>query len=233
MKPILQIILLAGAISAVAPAAYAAAAKPATPGVVVDTSTPWNDTFIGGYVGYGSGLADETGGPFIFYPAGGVDIGLSGAVIGATAGKNFSMGNGVVLGVVTDFSFSNMGGTYEVGGVPNFFYDGTTQHVNWTGDLRGRIGFAAGKFLPYLTGGIAVANSTRHSNFGVTAMETQAGLTAGAGVEFMMTDHASVNVQYLYSDYGTSTFKWTTGPFNDPSIHTTTSTITTGVNWGF
>ena len=60
-----------------------------------------------------------------------------------------------------------------------------TQKLPWFGTVRGRLGYAYDRFLPYVTGGLAYGNIEANPSFGFTsASTTNAGWTIGAGVEF-------------------------------------------------
>jgi len=115
------------------------------PGVVVDSSHNWDGMFVGGFIGYGVRLADETT-PGIkgLYPKAGVDINLAGGIVGIS--QELRLGNGIVVGVVGDVDLSSLTGKYSASGNFNFnnnpgpAYNGTTQTITSTADLRGRIG---------------------------------------------------------------------------------------------
>lgn len=208
---------------------------------VVDVSGSWEGPYVGGFIGYGFSDADQTGpnppaGP---YPDDGVDIELSGFVVGVTAGADFYITDGVVAGIVGDLAWSDIGGEYESTVFPGSLYDGTTHDINWTGSLRGRLGFDGGAFLPYLTAGLAVANATRVSGFDgpgdpLEASATHIGWTVGAGVEFAVTEDVSVDLLYRYSDYGTETYEWEDNPgVDNPEVGLTVHTVSVGLNWRF
>lgn len=55
------------------------------------------------------------------------------------------------------------------------------------GSVRGRIGYAFNRFLPYVTGGMGIEDSV--------------GWTLGAGVDYALTNHWSVGVDYLHHDF--------------------------------
>jgi len=211
-----------------------------SPGVV-DVSGSWDGAYIGGFVGYGWGDADgasladvsPTSGP---YPTDGVDTDISGWLAGVKLGYNFHATDGVVVGVVGDLAWSGIGGEVSGYGAPYTFYNGTTHEINWAGSVRGIIGFDGGAFLPYLTGGLAVANATRTNASGsLEASATHFGWTVGAGVEVAVADNVSLNLEYRYSDYGTQTYEWEVNPSNydDAVVGITAHTVTAGINFHF
>ncbi len=84
----------------------------------------------------------------------------------------------------------------------------------WFGTIRGRVGYAFGNVLPYVTGGLAfgdlVATATAT---GVDETKTEAGWTVGLGAEYGFNANWSAKVEYLYIDLGSRTFA-TTGVDN-------------------
>jgi outer membrane autotransporter protein len=76
----------------------------------------------------------------------------------------------------------------------------STYSVNWDGSLRARLGVDMGQWMPYAEVGVAFANVTDNN---VPVTEVRTGWTAGVGIEFMLADQLSTNVEYRYADYGT------------------------------
>jgi outer membrane immunogenic protein len=83
-----------------------------------------------------------------------------------------------------------------------------------------RIGYAFGKWLPYVTGGLAVGDfqyeSRLHNVFGSpdgpyssgdSVDETHAGWMLGGGLQYALTEHWSVRGQYQYIDLGSLDFQ--------------------------
>jgi len=178
------------------------------------SSGGWDGAYIGGFVGYGFGTAADTVTPGID------DIDLDGWTVGATAGANFSLGGGFVLGAAGDIAWAGIGG-YDTGSSTDF-------DINWTGAIRGRAGYDAGAFMPYLTAGLAFAGATS-SYLGNDNSQVHFGWTAGGGVEVAVADQISLDLQYRYSDYGTADY--TTG--TAPTIDLNTHALSAGVNFKF
>ena len=103
--------------------------------------------------------------------------------------------------------------------------------INWTGSLRGRAGFDAGAFMPYLTAGLAFAGATA-SNGPTDSTQMHFGWTAGGGVEVAVADQISLDLQYRYTDYGTATYDHIPGTFEVDASYNT-HTIKAGVNFHF
>lgn len=74
------------------------------------------------------------------------------------------------------------------------------------GTVRGRLGYAMGRFLPYVTGGYAfvdIENAGGMAGNGqqfVTTSEVSSGFVVGAGAEYAITPSLIGRVEYLYID---------------------------------
>jgi outer membrane immunogenic protein len=185
--------------------------EPAPVGVV-DVGGNWDGPFIGVFGGYGWGEYSDSD-PTTF------DV--DGWVLGLALGANFTVADGIVAGVVADIAWSNIisdnPGTYDAG-------------LDWVGSLRGRLGFDGGAFLPYLTGGLAVADGAVFDDVNGDDSALHVGWTVGAGVEFAVSENLSVDLLYRYSDYGSQTYNVGLGDY-DASFTTHQATI--GLNWSF
>ncbi|WP_055046258.1 outer membrane protein [Devosia sp. A16] len=190
--------------------------EPAPVGVV-DVSGNWDGPYIGVFAGYGWGSAEQSTTDAIFD---GDALDLSGWMLGVAAGANFTVGTGIVAGIVGDIAWSDISG-YDA----DYF---TSVDIDWTGSLRGKLGFDGGAFLPYLTAGLAVANATIDFD-GDSDSNTHIGWTVGAGVEFAVADNVSIDLLYRYSDYGTQTYE----VVPDSDVTLTAHTVSVGLNWRF
>ncbi len=116
-----------------------------------------------------------------------------------------------------------------------FIMDQSVQ-ANWLLTLRPRIGVVvAERFLVYATGGLALTQLKKSSNYNddytypgfissPSNSKTVLGWTAGAGMEFLMTEKLSFSAEYLYVDFkGLSSNPTYTRilPDEPPSIYTT------------
>ncbi len=92
-----------------------------------------------------------------------------------------------------------------------------TLKQKWTGATRVRVGFSAGRVMPYIAGGVAYGQFQDILSTVITGGEpfnrtsdvtkTMIGYTLGGGVDFAMTDHLVVRAEYRYSDFGKKKFK--------------------------
>jgi outer membrane immunogenic protein len=85
-------------------------------------------------------------------------------------------------------------------------YDRFNVHYNMQGSLRGRVGYAIDRFLPFFTTGVSFAGmGMSYANAGgnyYSKSTTQTGFVVGAGLEYGFLDNLSGRLEYLYSNYG-------------------------------
>ncbi len=71
--------------------------------------------------------------------------------------------------------------------------------------MRGRVGYAFDRFLPYFTGGLAFGDvEARRTGF-AGSKDTNAGWTVGVGIEGVIAGNWTAKVEYLYADLGDTT----------------------------
>ena len=81
-----------------------------------------------------------------------------------------------------------------------------TQSLDWLGTIRGRVGYAMGAWMPYVTGGFAFGGGTRTTNIGSqSATATHTGYVLGAGVEYAFSPQWTAKLEYQYLNLGGST----------------------------
>ena len=157
----------------------------------------------------GNSMADSSGSGFYVGINGGYGWGASdwaspaisnkpdGGMVGGAIGYNYQLGS-IVLGLEGDIGWSGAKGSAACGAF-------TCETKNdWLGTVRGRVGYAVNRFLPFITGGGAYGNikasSTNPAAAG--ASSTQFGWVAGGGIEYAMHDNWSVKLEYLHVDLG-------------------------------
>jgi outer membrane immunogenic protein len=119
----------------------------------------------------------------------------SGGLVGGTLGYNYQVGQ-VVLGLEGDIDWSNIRGSGTCAGLS------CSVRNNWLGTVRGRLGYAADRFMPYVTGGVAFGDiKTSVAGFGDSS-QTKAGWTVGGGIEAAIAGPWTAKVEYLYVDLG-------------------------------
>jgi outer membrane immunogenic protein len=155
-------------------------------------------------------------------------VGLSGGLVGGTAGYNWQLGN-AVLGIEGDIDWANLKGTNSSTLCPA----GCSTSDSWLSTVRGRAGYAFGGVLPYLTGGLAVGDIRAATPGFAGASNTSAGWTAGGGIEFALPGNWSAKAEYLYVDLG----RFNCGvncnglPTDNVSMHD--NVVRAGVNYRF
>jgi outer membrane immunogenic protein len=178
---------------------------------VVNKPYDWSGVYVGLHGGYSWGKYDFFGATTIG-GAGGISIASDGKpdgfFIGGHAGAQYQLENDFVFGAEVDVDYRDVGSEalIRVLQAPNDDAILETE-INWTASARLRAGYAIDRWLPYVTGGVAMAqfDLTGRSPDGVqgeTLTETMTGWTAGVGTEYAITDNLLVRVEYRYSDFG-------------------------------
>src|SRR5713101_543247 len=121
---------------------------------------------------------------------------VSGGLIGGTIGYNWQFSQ-LVIGAEGDIDWSGIRGTTTV-----FCPPGCTTRNNWLATVRGRVGYAFDRFLPYLTGGLAVGDINTSLLGFPGGSVSNAGWTIGGGLEFGIVSNVSVKAEYLFVDLG-------------------------------
>lgn len=202
----------------------------------------WSGFYVGGHGGYSSSamgyknsfqtaLADYFRGSTVqaeynvsylpAFPSRRAD----GGTYGAFVGYNIQLDDAVV-GFEFDYTHINqltlsaagpIGRSYTLssGGVENVAIEGRSAvRLEDYGTLRGRLGYAFGSFLPYVTGGVAIGRASTvegaivlHSGSNFYQLDsvgarskttTIAGAALGAGVEFAITPSIILRGEYQY-----------------------------------
>lgn len=132
----------------------------------------------------------------------------SGIMGGLGASYNYQIDNGFVLGVVGDFSLLDASDTlkHDPKAHPFFIPNWSLRVRNdWFATLRARVGYATGPMLFYATGGLALTQSSASFDLipatGTPATITtiQPGWTLGAGIDYAIAPHWSLEAEYLYA----------------------------------
>jgi outer membrane immunogenic protein len=216
---------LLAAVSTIALTQFASAADlpvkgPVYKAPVVAPIYNWTGFYLGLNAGGSWGRQDNTlvtvpGGTTVFSNS----DQLNGFIGGGQIGYNWQTDHWV-FGVEADFqgSAQKADGTFVLPPILGTFAPGTngltaayTDKLEWFGTVRGRVGYAFDRWLPYVTGGWAYG----HGNISGTGTTTPAGTvlafsatqnysgwTIGGGVEWAFMDHWSAKAEYLYIDFG-------------------------------
>lgn len=194
----------------------------------------WTGFYVGGHMGYGEAgfgagsnpLQDQ--GAFLPHSA-------TGLIGGFQLGYNRQLANRVVLGIEADSTFTSpTDGPALARSLAPFH---TT--IDYVGTVRGRIGYAFDRFMPFVTGGVAWGHTHINVNDGdgVTSLfpvgHYQAGWTAGLGLEYAVSGNWTAKAEYDYVDLSRKAYDLTgfgLGSINvDPRIHL----VKLGLNYQF
>lgn len=157
--------------------------------------------------------------------AGSFDI--SGGLVGGTIGYNYQYSR-AVFGVEGDIDWTSIRGSTTTLACPT----GCNTSNSWLSTVRGRIGYAADRFMPYITGGAAFGNINATAPGLVGASAVNAGWTAGAGIEFAIAGNWTAKAEYLFVDLGKFNCGLNCGPATD-NVSFDANVIRAGVNYRF
>jgi outer membrane immunogenic protein len=179
----------------------------------------WTGFYIGinGGGGFGRSQWDSIGSSF--------DI--SGGLVGGTVGYNYQFGQAVV-GVEGDIDWADINGTTNT--TCPF---GCKTNDNWLSTVRGRLGYAADRFMPFVTGGAAFGDIRASTPGFAGASNTNVGWTAGAGLEFAIAGNWTAKAEYLYVDLGKFNCGISCGAAATDNVSFTANIVRAGVNYRF
>jgi outer membrane immunogenic protein len=156
---------------------------------VASTLYNWTGAYVGINAGGGWGRSDFSA------PFASPSFDVDGGMVGATLGYNWQVSQWV-FGIEGDIDWTNLRGSGLCGGLA------CTTRNDWLGTVRGRVGYAMDRFLPYFTGGLAVGNiDTTIAGVG-SGGSTKAGWTVGGGLEAALWGNLTGKIEYLYVDLG-------------------------------
>lgn len=199
----------------------------------------WTGFYIGGFGGYKFAATDidlQLGGDWLdpFYAedvrvleSRTTDLDTSGAEVGGLLGYNYQW-NKWVFGAEAAGGYlwlrnSETTDRFLISSNQNEYHLSTSLKTHYLFTFGPRIGYALCKWLPYVTGGLAVGDIdfeqriSQHGNLfreGGGKSETKVGWMVGGGLEYMINDHWSARAQYQFVDLGEVGFNHsTTDPF--------------------
>jgi outer membrane immunogenic protein len=166
-------------------------AAPAYKGPVAVPLYNWTGGYIGINGGYVWGQSD--------WGLLGGDAKPNGGTIGLTLGYNWQgLGSPWVFGIEGDINWADINGAFLNVACPL----GCSIKSDWFGTVRGRIGYAFDRVMPYVTGGFAYGNVKANINGIGTTSDTNFGWTLGAGLEGAIAPNWTAKIEYLYMDLG-------------------------------
>lgn len=180
----------------------------------------WTGFYLGINGGWGFGNSNWNG-------AGTGSFNTNGGLIGGTAGYNWQLGQ-AVLGLEGDGDWSGINGTTTNSLCPG----GCKTSNNWLATARGRLGYAADRWMPYVTGGAAFGD-IKASIPGFTGVDTtKAGWTVGAGVEVAIAGPWTAKLEYLFVDLGNANCA-VCGPSSPDNVSLKENIVRGGINYRF
>lgn len=179
----------------------------------------WTGFYLGinGGGAFGSSSWDSTG-----------SRDISGGLVGGTLGYNYQFGQAVV-GVEGDIDWADINGTTS-----NACPGGCKTSDTWLSTVRGRLGYAADRFMPYVTGGAAFGDIRAQAPGLGQVGADRSGWTLGGGLEAALTTNWTAKVEYLYVDLGSFNCGLNCGAgltTDNVSFHT--NILRAGVNYKF
>lgn len=162
---------------------------------------------------------------------------------GTAAGANAGSGSDLLAGMRAGYNWQNSAFVYGLEGdlsatslhtnlntalastsaVPLFPAPtaNTMSSIDWYGTLRGRLGWSAGPWLFYGTGGLAYGQVDLRSTLSFSGVnlvsqtsDTRAGWVAGGGIEYKLSPNVILSAAYQYVDLGTTSLTASSvGPF--------------------
>lgn len=201
----------------------------AAPAGAQDKAPIWTGLYVGAHAGYGWGewdgepIYDPGTGPFpIFEDQAAIDS--EGWLGGGQIGFNKQFG-ALVVGVEVDGSWTDLDGDKTFVTIGDDYGWDVSTRLEAFGTARLRLGYAAGPFLFYGTGGVAygrteadetVTGGLVGANFPVptvtvkkaNAEQDHIGWAAGAGVEWALTPSWSVKGEWMHVDLGEAEYRF-------------------------
>lgn len=187
----------------------------------------WSGLYVGTHGGYATGrskwsateangLSPSLSGALDFFNSCDSFNGSGSYFLGLQAGYDHMLPSRLLLGIEADVSFPSLIGGTQMMTTPLTGGSSYTELMQYSGSVRGRIGYAPGNWLFYATGGFAwtADQFTRSQLTGMPVggvagpgdvesryLLPRIGAAAGAGVEVMLPSNWSARFEYLFADY--------------------------------
>jgi len=186
----------------------------------------WTGAYIGGHIGWAwasrdfSLNNDEWG-----FEGANASLDSDGFIGGGQVGYWWQTNN-VVWGFDLSGSWADLSAST---GSPDFVSDTWSTGLDWFVLAQARVGYAAGRWLPFIQGGYAGAQASASASFGGFSVENDGwanGWTVGTGVLYKATQQVSLGLEYNYVDLGSQSYSLVgQGVDVDRQIHVVKGTI--------
>jgi outer membrane immunogenic protein len=158
---------------------------------------------------------------------------VDGLLAGGQIGGNYQIGE-FVLGAEADIDWQNLRDAQPNGVCAPGAVGGCDIASNWLATIRGRVGYAPQRILYYVTGGGAFTNVKPSTGVLPYGGGTEAGWTAGAGIEYAITYNWTVKLEYLYASFQNATCNaGSCGALAPANVSFNESILRLGVNYKF
>jgi outer membrane immunogenic protein len=150
---------------------------------------------------------------------------LAGALAGGTFGYNWQVGQ-TVFGIETDIDWSGIKG--DTGSLKAFCAPGCDISTRWLSTVDVRLGYAFGRVLPFVIGGLTIGDISNAARSIGTPIQTNIGWTVGAGVEFAIGGNWTAKGEYQYVNSSL-----TTGATASGDVWYSANIFRAGINYRF
>jgi outer membrane immunogenic protein len=173
----------------------------------------WTGFYAGANLGYGwanaSATATLTGTPGSLTAS----ENLNGVLGGGQIGYNWQTGN-LVLGLEADIQATGQSSSWTASGGGNTVTE--TDKIPYFGTVRGRLGWAIDRWMPYVTGGwgyggfsSSLTGTGGGGSVAFSSSQSHSAWVLGVGVEAALVGNWTWKIEYLYLDTGTITNNYT------------------------
>ena len=180
----------------------------------------WTGLYFGAHAGFGRGHSNAVlSDPSIATTSNS----FGGPIGGLQAGYNIQLPSRIVLGFEADVSFPNYIDGNSVISTLASAKSYVIDQMDLTGSARGRLGYAAGPWMVYATGGLAWTGERFLNTPAIVNDEKKLamrlGWAAGGGVEYAFAPHWSLRLEYLYSEFQNASMRFDSGAVQASSLN--------------
>ena len=172
----------------------------------------WTGLYFGAHAGFGRGHSNAVlSDPSIAT----TNNSFGGPIGGLQIGYNVQLPSRIVLGFEADVSFPNYIDGNSVISTLATAKSYVVEQMDFSGSARGRLGYAAGPWLFYATGGLAFTGERYFNSPSIgndeKKLAMRLGWAAGGGVEYAFAPHWSLRLEYLYSQFQNANVQFNSG----------------------
>jgi high affinity Mn2+ porin len=189
----------------------------------------WTGLYFGAHAGFGRGHSNAVlSDPSIAT----TNNAFGGPIGGLQAGYNLQLPSRIVLGFEADVSFPNYIDGNSVISTLATAKSYVVEQMDFSGSARGRLGYAAGPWMFYATGGLAWTGERYLSTPAIgndeKLLRMRLGWAAGGGVEYAFAPHWSLRLEYLYSQFQNASVQFDSGAMHASTLNF--QTLRVGLN---